>query len=736
MRYSTAEPASSGIERVFPMRAVRSLAAFARRFLPVVALAASPALADPAPFDLAGPSLTVSVTRQGVTLPIAAVPQLSAADNVHVAVDLPPSETAHYLLVAAFMRDPTNPPPDSWFYRSETWKPARRGGGPLDLTVPDGANHLALFLAPATGGDFATLRKAVQARPGAFIRAAQDLEQASLDRSRFEAYLAAIRSVSAHSPEALTHDAPVIAASLRIKINEECLQRQPEFQAACLLDAKQAVVLGGDGSANGNAVTGAATDLVMNLSSTSAAGGGVYSPYIGAIRDIVGIFGAMHSARYQYIPALGLGHGDRLALVLNTPPSFADPKSVLMVALPGIKPANALVPHHHPGGLPPCLGATDPLVPLVISPLYYATDYAHDLSLQVNGADLALVPDPVRGGLTIKAGAALPQRPAEPIIATLHGKWGFDSFTGPEVALATPGEWHWQRKEPGKEDTPLLLSGAASACVAAVTVTAPHGKPQPASWKVEGPDEITVALPAGEDRHEPLVLSIAGPPQTEPATLTVAPPAKALPPAARIIARVSEPPAPDGTALPAIMLDDANEIAANARLNFTLKTETGEHFSGREAVEVGTPGSETPVHLTIGNGLTMVDPHVMVASLVPAQALGSSAYGPLRARLMRGDVAGDWLDVGTLVRLPRIKALDCPAAPAAGCTLRGEALYLLASVSANRDFDNATSVAEGYPGSTLTVVRPGPASTLYVRLHDAPEVVNRVKISAAGATAK
>jgi hypothetical protein len=257
------------------MRAVRNLTT-TLACLPALWLAlcwpGSQAWADPAPFDLAGPNMTVSVTHQGATLPIASVPQLSAGDTVKVQVALPATETAHYLLVAGFLRDPTNPPPDGWFFRSETWKAARRGGGALDLTVPAGANHLVLFLAPATGGDFATLRKAVQARPGAFVRAAQDLEQASLDRSRFETYLATIRSVAAKTPEALAHDAPIIAGSLRIKINEECLQRQAEFQAACLLDSKQSVVLGGDGAASTSAVTGAAADLLLSLSATPAGG--------------------------------------------------------------------------------------------------------------------------------------------------------------------------------------------------------------------------------------------------------------------------------------------------------------------------------------------------------------------------------------------------------------------------------------------------------------------------------
>jgi hypothetical protein len=725
------------------MRRVRSLAVLVF-VLSAFGLMPAARADPPAPFDLAGPSLAVSVTRQGQTLPIAMVPQLSAGDTISVAVNLPATETAHYLLVAAFLRDPTNPPPDAWFFRSETWKAKGRGGGALSLVVPEDARHLALFLAPATGGDFATLRKAVEARPGAFIRAAQDLEQASLDRSRFEAYLAAIRTVSGITAEALAHDAPVIAASLHIKINEDCLQRQAEFQAACLLDAKQAVVLSGDGSSQ-SALTGAATDLVMSLSNTPAGGAGYYSPYVGAIRDIVGIFGAMRSARYQYIPALGLAHDNTLSLVLNTPPSFADPKSVLMVALPGISPAQPQVPHQAPGVAAPCLGVLEPArpvqLPVTISPLWYATAFAHGLHMRVHlagdgAADVPIVADPVRGGLIIAPGATLPKDLTGPVSATIHGTWGFDPFTGPQIALAVPAEWHWHRKdlgkEPGKEDGTLTLTGSASACVTTVTVAMAHGKPQPASWKAIGPDDIAVTLPTSEARHEQWVVSVVGPAGSSPATLTVAPPARPQPPAAHIAARFSDSPGTEpGTAAQiAVQLDSADEIPAAARLSFTLKAQPGEHFTGHEVVEVGTTGSDETVRLATGSGLTLVDPTVLVASLTPAQALGTSAYGPLRARLVRGDVDGDWMGIGTLVRLPRLKALDCATAHAGKCTLRGEALYLLASVAATREFDNAASVPDGYPGSSLTVMAPGADGTLYVRLHDAPEVINRVVIAA------
>jgi len=712
------------------------------RFAALVALLAGAvpmAFADaPAPFDLAGPTLLVSVTRHGVTLPIATVPQLSPGDAIRVEVMLPATETAHYLLVAAFLRDPTNPPPDTWFFRSETWKAPARGGGALTLVVPEEARHLALFLAPATSGDFATLRKAVEARPGAFIRAAQDLEQASLDRSRFEAYLAAIRAASAAHAETLAHEAPMIAASLRIKINDDCLQRQAEFQAACLLDAKQSVVLGSDGTAQ-SALVGAATDLVLSLSNTPAGGAGYYSPYLGAIRDIVGIFGAMHSARYQYIPALGLAHEDHLALVLNTPPSFADPKSVLMAALPGIAPPAPLVPHHEPGAAPPCLGAATPLLPLTISPLYYATGYAHDLALHLSlpgdrGADLPLLPDPVRGGLVIAPGTALPAGLTAPVSGRLHGMWGFAPFDGPTVTLAVPGDWRWQRKDQGKDDATLVLTGGAAACIATITVAQGHAKPQAVTWKTVAPDEIALSLPAVADRHEPQVITIAAPDGTAPATLTVAPPARPQPPTAHIAARFSDKTPGDAAPArsPQLVLDSPDEIPAGARLSFTLKAEPGQHFTGHEVVEVGAGGSDATDRLTVGDGLTLVDPTVLVASLVPAQALGSSAYGPLRARLVRGDVAGDWLGVGTLVRLPRLRALECPADPAAACTLHGEALYLLASLAATREFDNAASVPDGYPGSNLTVMHPGHAGTLYVRLHDAPEVINRIVITGGG----
>ena len=692
-----------------------------------------PVLADPAPFDLSGPSLRISVTRQGTTLPISGVPQLAAGDKLRVEAELPADETTHYLLVAGFLRDPTNPPPDKWFEKSASWKRSGHGGGTIDLTIPVGAQHVVLFLAPATGGDFTTLREAVESRPGAFVRAAQDLEQASLDRGRYDAYLTAIRKAATSAPDALANVAPVVASSLHIKINEDCLQRQPEFQAACLLDAKQSVVLGNDDASGSSSLSGAAADLVLNLSATPAGGLGYYSPYISTIRDIVGIFGAMHTAKYQYIPALGVPSGGLLTLVLNTPPSFANPKSVLMAALPEIKAAQPPVLLKSSTAPAPCFGAKQPLLPLVIGPLFFATAYAHDLALRVHlpeggKLDLPLTPDATRGGLAFGPPVSMPAGLTGELSATVHGMWGFEPFVGPEVKLQTAGGWQWQPTATTKSDGRQLLSGAPAACISAVTVTTAHGGTQPASWKISDEHEIAVTLPAMGEKLEPVTLAIVGPEGTVPARVTIAPPAKTPPPVAQIVARSSEPPRGDQALPVAIVLDSSDEIPADARLSFTLKASGKDLFTGHETVEIGTADGDDTVKLALGNGLTRVDSAAMVASLTPAQALGTSTFGPLRARLVRGGVAGDWLSLGTLVRLPRLKQFACPANRSLACTLTGDGLYLLASVSTKPDFDNATSVPEGYPGFTLTMPRPAADGIVFVRLHDAPEVVNRMRL--------
>ena len=62
-------------------------------------------------FDLPGPALRMSVTRGSVTLPIAKVPSIAEGDRIRIGAELPESQGVRYLLVAAFLRGATNPPP-------------------------------------------------------------------------------------------------------------------------------------------------------------------------------------------------------------------------------------------------------------------------------------------------------------------------------------------------------------------------------------------------------------------------------------------------------------------------------------------------------------------------------------------------------------------------------------------------------------------------------------------------
>src|SRR6202044_1475443 len=70
-------------------------------------LCAAVAHAVPAPFALAGPTLEVKVTRGGRTLPAAQVPNLAAGDQLWIKVDLPSTQSAEYLMVAAFLSGST-----------------------------------------------------------------------------------------------------------------------------------------------------------------------------------------------------------------------------------------------------------------------------------------------------------------------------------------------------------------------------------------------------------------------------------------------------------------------------------------------------------------------------------------------------------------------------------------------------------------------------------------------------
>ncbi|MGI8772944.1 MAG: hypothetical protein ACR2JE_16090 [Acidobacteriaceae bacterium] len=463
--------------------------------------------ADTAPFDLAGPKLDMRVTRKGKTLPAAEVPNLQPGDRVWVHPDFPTTQSAHYLLVIAFLRGATNPPPEKWFLHAETWTKKVSEEG-LVFTGPSDAEQTLLFLAPETGGGFKTLRDAVRGRPGAFVRSSQDLNQASLDRSRVQTYLAAVRKTSDTDPAELQQTSTLLARSLNMKVKEDCFNKPSSEQEQCLTQNSDQLVLN-DGHSQSMVSTltnGAGSDLVTQLSATPTAGAGYYSAYVGAVVDLAKLLESFHTAEYQYIPALTVPRQDSLDLKLNNPPSFHKPQSVIVVALPAIEAAQ----------LPPlravdpkelsCLHGSSFVLPVEGAPLVFSSSLAHNLALHIQGPsgkgiDLPLHADASKGGLVTDASdipaAGLPAR----VSGRVRGQWGFEPLDGPSFTLVVPHPTNWivppadtNSLIVGRDDD-LHLQGDAAQCVASVAIRDANGTQSKAVFKVVKPDEIEIKVP-------------------------------------------------------------------------------------------------------------------------------------------------------------------------------------------------------------------------------------------------
>jgi hypothetical protein len=804
-----------------------------RFFVLFLCLATTLAFADPAPFDLAGPRIEVKVKRGGQTLPITAVPNLAAGDKLWINPDFPAGQAAHYLLIVAFLRGSTNPPPEDWFFKAETWDKKFTEG--LYVTVPEGAQQVLLFLAPATGGDFKTLVNAVRGRPGAFVRASQDLNQASLDRSRLDAYLDAVHKINLTDPGSLKDVSPLLARSLGMKLDKDCLDRDTEEQASCLVQKQDSLILndGHSMSIVGALTSGPASDLGMQASYTPRANFGYYSPYIASIMDIARIMDSFHTAEYQYIPALASQHENALDLKLNTPPSFHNPKSVLVVALPPVEAAQPPPLHPIDEKQVFCATKTALVLPADGAPLVFSTGYARDLVLRLQAGDkkidLPLKADAAKGGFVVdqkalaQKGTSVNSALQGPLTGSLHGYWGFTPFDGPTFHLHGVREQNWQLASAdqnalivGRDDT-FHLEADDATCVDSIQFRNSQGKDLKAEWKPVAPDRVEVNLPLkdvqpgsltlfvkqfGLDKPQEVVLHTfaeaghlesftlhAGDHQGvlkgsrldevasiavngikfEPQKLSNAQGSDEL------LLETKDSKAADGltagkelktevvlhdgrtvdlqtTVGPSrpkvtlmgksveangtntasdIQLAGPDELPQNSKLTFSLKAQFPATFSLDEKVEVATEDASYSTLLSMSDGtLTLQDAKTALASLNPGKAFGASAFGPLRFRLIDGSGAkGDWQPLATLVRLPDLQNLKCPASPDQPCTLIGSDLFLVDSVSGDPQFSHPVQVPDGFPGKVLAVPHPDSAG-LYVKLRDDPSVVNLVTLTA------
>ncbi len=729
----------------------------------------------------------------------------------------------------AFLRGATNPPPPEWFTRVETWTRNAREEG-VFVTVPEEAQQALIFLAPETGGGFNTLRAAVRGRPGVFVRAVQDLQAASWDRMRVDAYLAEVKVTSQTDPTLLKERAGQAARSLGIKLDQQCFDKPSEQQAPCLTQHSEGLVLD-DANVQSRVeqlANGSTVNLMNQLSGSPMAGGGAYSAYVGAIVDTARILASLRTAHFQYIPAMALPAGDTLNLRLNLPPSFRDPKSVVVVALPPVGAAKP--PPLHPVNPAESFCAEQPglVLPAEGAPLVFASELAHDLTLRVSRSyggkknsgssiNLPLKADASKGGLVL-AQPALPL-PEGDLTGMVVGKWGFDDWEGPRFHLraALAAKWSVAAADQsalvvGRDDT-LHIEGESSLCVERIEAQAGTGSPLKLAWKSPKPEHLEVTVPLKDAAPGPVNLEIyqfglekpdklalkayaeaaaldrltlnAGDAEavlkgnrldevakvslgeiawtpaslsrlkdSDELTLKTGGSTDALEPGKRYVANVQlqddrvlrvpvsvEPRRPqvtllskgtqeEASATPSpVHLGSPDDLPVDRRLVFFLHSSVPEDFPRDEKVDVAAADGSFQTVLGLADGSLMLeDAKTALGVVEPLARFGSSAFGPLRLRAVSADgVAGDWLPLGTLVRLPAFKELRCPRSVAKPCLLSGNNLFLAASIAATPDFDNGADVPPDFTGMQLSV--PHPANgVLYLKLRDDPETVQTLAL--------
>src|SRR5206468_10360297 len=112
-----------------------------------------------------------------------------------------------------------------------------------------------------------------------------------------EKYLEAVRDVSVTDPEQLKSRTMLLARSLNISVDQQCLDKPSAQQAPCLTQNTDQLVLDDAHSQTmlATLTSGPSTDLLAQLSSTPNARSEYYSPYIGAVVDVARIQSTAHT---------------------------------------------------------------------------------------------------------------------------------------------------------------------------------------------------------------------------------------------------------------------------------------------------------------------------------------------------------------------------------------------------------------------------------------------------------
>ena len=255
----------------------------------------------------------------------------------------------------------------------------------------------------------------------------------------------------------------------------------------------------------------------------------------------------------------------------------------------------------------------------------------------------------------------------------------------------------------GLDFTPVPATGDAAqpeASNATLKLTLPSNTPAP---KFQRGDKLTAHFTLKDGRS--LVLPV-----------TVAPPRPTITLLSKNVAQPVNSP---------IQLSDDDDLPVTQQLTFSLRSPVPFPRTGQIEVSNADDSLRTTLSVPAGT-LVLQNPHTLLATLDPLKTFGTSAYGPLHVRAVSPDgLAGDWLPLVTLVRLPVLKDLHCPADTTQPCTLSGSSLYLIDQIATDADFTDPTDVPEGFVGTTLPLPRPG-KSGFYLRLRDDPSAANTV----------
>ena len=301
-----------------------------------------------------------------------------------------------------------------------------------------------------------------------------------------------MKNVGTTNPKEIEEHSSKLAATLALKPNEDCFKQPVDQQVNCLTVSKEPILMDdGHGQNIAEALTsGPASDFANSASATQPLGGGVYSAYVGTVVDLIQIVGMLRTAQYQYIPGLSFPQDAAINLKLNTPPSFHNPKSVIVIGLPAIQKTILPPLHPHTPDQIACMLQPKLVLPVDGAPLVFSTGFAHDLVLHLNRTDhpaeIPLTPDAFEGGL-IRAKEEK-RKPLDPSVAPaekkdvklaspsdvivtglVSGYWGFDHFDGPTVTLQQVDGKNWKivTKEPllAGQDAKFTLDGDGTACV-------------------------------------------------------------------------------------------------------------------------------------------------------------------------------------------------------------------------------------------------------------------------------